>query len=322
MTVNNTTVLLSNISTKYQFVILNQSIARNYEELTYPYFRWILQYFTIEAPIIGIGVELGQEPIGLILARYNQFPEENKLYGEILSWFVVPSYRRQGIGKELLARIEQELQKRGCNKITINYLSSFNTPFIEKILARQNWLTPETKALVCYATTANVENTKKPHLTQYLDRLLSHLPHDYTIFPWYTLTPEEREIIEQEIHTNPLVRKFNPFWDETQLEPLNSLGLRYQNRVVGWVITHRIAPDTIRYTQMFVYPDTQPLSRSILLLAKAIQLQVEAQQATKGTFRVDMDNKPMVKFVYRRLAPYLDEIRKAWQVSKCLDSQQ
>ncbi len=115
-----------------------------------------------------------------------------------------------------------------------------------------------------------------------------------------------------------MVARFNPFLEEDKLEPLNSLGLRYQNRVVGWVITHRIAPDTIRYTQMFVYPDTQPLSRSILLLAKAIQLQVEAKQATKGTFRVDMDNKPMVKFVYRRLAPYLDEIRKAWQVSKCL----
>ncbi|NKB17965.1 MAG: GNAT family N-acetyltransferase [Pseudanabaena sp. CRU_2_10] len=99
---NNTTALLSNTSTKYQFVILNQSIARNYEELTYSYFRWILQFFTVEAPIVAIGVELEQEPIGLILARYNQFPEEDKLYGEILSWFVVPDYRCQGIGKSCL----------------------------------------------------------------------------------------------------------------------------------------------------------------------------------------------------------------------------
>ena len=148
--------------------------------------------------------------------------------------------------------------------------------------------------------------------------MLAHIPNDYTIFPWHNLTATEREVIKQQIKTDPLVARFNPFLEEDKLEPLNSLGLRYQDRVVGWVITHRIAPDTIRYTQMFVAPDTQPLSRSALLLAKAIQLQVEAKQATKGTFRVDLDNKPMVKFLHRRLAPYLEDIRKAWTVSKCL----
>ena len=316
---SNANFLLFNTATKYQFITLNQTIARNYQKLTYPHFQPLLNNLTAEASVIAIGVELEAEPIGLILARYSQFPEEdNKIYGQILSLFVVPSYRCQGIGKELLAHMEKEFKNRGCAEVEIRYLSSPNTPALEQILTRQNWSTPKATALICYATTANVENTKQPHLTKYLDRLLAHIPNDYTIFPWHNLTATEREIIEQQIQSDHLVARFNPFLEEDKLEPINSLGLRYQDRVVGWVITHRIAPDTIRYTQMFVDPATQPLSRSILLLAKAIQLQVEAKQATKGTFRVDVDNKPMVKFVYRRLAPYLDEIRKAWQVSKCL----
>ncbi len=85
------------------------------------------------------------------------------------------------------------------------------------------------------------------------------------------------------------------------------------------MITHRTAPDTIRYTQMYVNPDFQPLSRSIIFLAKAIDIQCKAiPEVTKMTFRVETDNTPMVKFVHRKIAPHLEDIRYAWRVSKTL----
>ena len=77
---------------------------------------------TAGATVIAIGVELEAEPIGLILARYSQFPEEgNKIYGQILSVFFVPAYRCQEIGTELFTRMERELKNRGCAEIELHY---------------------------------------------------------------------------------------------------------------------------------------------------------------------------------------------------------
>ncbi|WP_414565623.1 MULTISPECIES: GNAT family N-acetyltransferase [unclassified Anabaena] len=297
----------------YQLTLIDTTNASVYEEFTYPHFRSLLQNLTPDVPVVGIGVELEGNPIGLALARYSP-----QVYGQILSLFVVPTHRSQGVGTALMARMETELQHRGCTEMEINYLTSSNSPALEGILSHQKWSTPKATALVCYASTDRVEQTKQSHLTQYLDRLLTNLPADYSLFPWNTLTNKEREEIAQQVETDALVRRFNPFSEEKKLEPLNSLGLRYQNQVVGWIITHRTAPDAIRYTQMFVNPKSQPLSRSTLLLARAIQLQVENLPHTKGTFRVDIDNTPMVKFVHRRLKPYLDEIRYAWSATKVL----
>jgi GNAT superfamily N-acetyltransferase len=302
----------------YRLELVETTNAHLYEELTYPHFRPFFRNLTSNADFIAIGAASAGVPLGLILARCHHWGKLEQIAAKILSVFVVPTYRNQGLGNALLAQMENELRQRDCQAVEIRYLTSPNSPALERILTKQHWSIPEATSLVCYASTDRVQQTEKPHLIQYLDRLLSKLPADYTIFPWETLTTQERQTIEQQMETDALMRRFNPFIEESQLEPLNSLGLRYQDQVVGWIITHRLTSDTIRYTQMYVNPQSQPLSRSTLLLAKAIQLQVEHLPKTQGTFRVDMDNTPMVKFVHRRLKPYLDEIRTAWCVRKSL----
>jgi len=308
---------LEAIST-YRLELVETTNAHLYEELTYPQFRSFLQNSNPHSDVVAIGAESAGVPLGLILACGHHQGKLEQIAAKILSLFVVPTHRNQGLGNALLAQMEKELRQRNYQAVEIRYLTSPNSPALERILTKQHWSAPEATAFVCYASTDRVQQAKQPHLTQYLDRLLSKLPTDYTIFPWESLTTQERQTIEQQMETDDLMRRFHPFLEETQLEPLNSLGLRYQGQVVGWMITHRITPDTIRYTQMYVNPQSQPLSRSTLLLAKAIQLQVEHLPKTKGTFRVDMDNTPMVKFVHRRLKPYLDEIRTAWCVRKSL----
>ena len=103
-------------------------------------------------------------------------------------------------------------------------------------------------ALVCYASTANVVRARGLHLTQMLDRLLARQPAHFEIFPWRLLTAQERADVQRLIERDPLTRRFDPFFEDDQLEPLNSLGLRKAGEIAGWLTTHRIAPDTIRYT--------------------------------------------------------------------------
>lgn len=303
----------------YNLTILEQDTAVNYEELTYSYYRRLLQELTPEKSVVAIGVELESEPIGLILATYWNSSDDSTIYAKILSLFVVPSYRYQGLGKALLGRMETELQSRGCSEVSLSYLESPNSPTLEKILNQSNWTAPNTTALICYASRVKLEQASQPHLIEYLEKLKKKLPPSYTIFFWRDLTAQERDAIESQMQTDPLVRRFNPFIEESKIEPLNSLGLRYQDRIIAWMITHRTAPDTIRYTQLFVAPDFQPLSRSILMLIKSILIHVEkAPEATKATWRTEINNPPMVNFIYRRLAPYLDEIRKSFVSTKSL----
>jgi len=298
----------------YAYTPVPADLSSDYAALTYPHFRQGLQAGIAAGEVVAIAAEDGGGPVGLALALIDREART----AELLSLFVVPDHRRQGIGATLIRQLSAELRQRGSQRLTMRYPDSPSSVALARILEKQHWTAPKAAALVCYASTDRVQQAQQPHLTQYLERLTTKLPPEYSLFLWAELTTADRQAITSQMATDATMQRFDPFIDAARLEPLNSLGLRYQDQVVGWIITHRIAPDTIRYTQMYVNPDNQPLSRSTLLLAKAIQLQVDRLPHTQGTFRVDMDNIPMVKFVRRRLQPYLDEIRTVWSAEKRL----
>jgi GNAT superfamily N-acetyltransferase len=85
---------------------------------------------------------------------------------------------------------------------------------------------------------------------------------------------------------------------------MNSLGLRHQGEAIGWIVTHRVAPDTIRYSSLFVDAKYQKLGRGISLLSQSIQRQI-ASEIENYTFSVAWENQPMIKFLERHLRPYL-----------------
>ena len=144
------------------------------------------------------------------------------------------------------------------------------------------------------------------------------LPTSFSAFLWSELTKNERMIIQQKQEAEQWYpESLSPFQDEEIIEPLNSLGLRYKGEVVGWMITHRLTPDTIRYTSLFIRQDFQNLGRAIPLLAKAIYLH-NSSKVTKGIFVVEIENKPMCRFVKRRMAPYLTSITETRETFKLL----
>jgi hypothetical protein len=55
------------------------------------------------------------------------------------------------------------------------------------------------------------------------------------------------------------------------------------------------------------------------LIAQAIKLQLENMENSKAVFVVNTTNTPMVKFLHKRLAPYLDSLRQSWECFKILD---
>ena len=140
------------------------------------------------------------------------------------------------------------------------------------------------------------------------------LSNKFTIFPWSQLTDADKKQIE----TLDYPASLSPFGN-TPAEPINSLGLRYDSQLVGWMVTHRVATDAIRYSTMFVDKRFQRLGRAISLLSQSILRQVEST-VPYCVFAVAQDNPAMLQFVDKHLEPYLTEVTHSYVALKQLSS--
>lgn len=280
----------------YTINVLNDSTAVKYEKLTFPAFRYVLRSIDSQKSVIALAASYLEQPVGLALA---EIWEDDSSSAEVLSIFVEPPQRCAGIGTALLTRLEEELSQRGCTKAKLSYMTGKSTtPALERLLQKCNWTCPQPRMLICKGQAETI--IQAPWMKRY-----SRIPSSYSIFPWLEITQEERQAIQQQQETQPWIPEdLIPFQYEKHLEPITSLGLRYQGQVVGWVINHRFSPDTIRYTCSFVRKDLQKMGRIISLYAEAAKLQVQAK-ISNVIWTVPVAHESMVNFVKHRWAPYL-----------------
>ena len=286
---------------------LNNFTVESYEHLTYPLWRNRLHRAEYRDSIVAVGAESNLESIGLAIA--NLIPHTNK--AQIVSLYVKPKYRQRGIGGMLLERLSKKLSGLGYCQLELRYTAQTNsTVALERLLSQQGWSVPQPKMLVCHSIAEKMRQA--PWLHSY------RLPQTFRIFPLVQLTRQEYQTIQQQQACQPWYPEIlSPFQGELPVEPLNSLGLRYQGEVVGWMATHRIAADTIRYTSLFVRQDLQKMGRAIPLIAEAIKLQLKSH-VPRYTCATQVNNQPMVNFVRRRLQPFLTQVRESKQSHRLL----
>ncbi len=286
------------------------SISQNrekYQRLTYPRYSPVLDNLQ-DSRYIAISAEYNQEILGLAIGEIDY--KQN--IGQVLSLFVIPEYRRQGIGNELLIALETEIRGKNCQQIDLIYIPNKTVIALEKILQKNGWSEPKARMLIGLGERETIKNMPWLSLDQ-------KLPPGYEIFPWRELTSKERKTIQELQKKSPWYPDIlSPFSEEDIIEPINSLGLRYNHQVVGWMITHRISENTIRYTALFVREELQSIGRGIALVARAIKLQINHPEINQGSFTVLIENEKMVKFTERRFKPYLDSFRKSFISSKLM----
>lgn len=281
-----------------------------YSQFTYPLYRDRLQTLSSHRNIVAIAASINEKPSGLALAEI--LADKS---AKLLSLFVEPTVRCQGIGTALLTRLEAELSLKGCTQVEIVYTTGQKTTTVlEHLLQKFNWTLPKPRKLICKTTIYQVAEAPWMKMTR--------LPSAYEIFPWNQITDRERIILQQEQAKKLWIASdANPFEHEQDLEPLNSLGLRYQGRVVGWTISHRLALDTIRYTCGYLSPELQKMGRFIPLLVNAIQLQTAAK-IPRGTWTTALVHKSFADFVEKHMKPYLVSLEQSKGSSKLLFDQE
>jgi type 2 lantibiotic biosynthesis protein LanM len=294
--------------------------APAFQAMTFPAYRHLLpsqpsprhpdQGDTRVIQPFGIAAWRGAAPVGLALA-------ETPLYDgsapELLSLFVTPALRGKGIATALVKRLEDELAARGFGEVTAVYMTGRPAiTAVERVLGKRGWSAPVQRSVTVRFTPEEAETTP------WFGRV-SLGTDDFEIFPWSELGPEEREALIESHRAAPWIREGLEFWrhDSYGFDTVSSLGVRYRGSVVGWVINHRIAADTVRFTCSFVRDDLGRRGRILPLYTESIS-RLKAAGCRICTFVTPAFYEDMIKFVNRRCRRWVSFVEETRGSTKAL----
>lgn len=268
------------------------------ELFTEPQFRCCLEgkdpFGICNTPIVAVG----SPTVGLALAS---------VFSELNFSIVHSVQAKDGTEEQLLAIfdvLEKELVKEGVQTATFKfYDEGKRSNVLWEVLKKRSWAEPELFMLKYFLSyTFNPPWLKKP----------APFPKGFTEFPWKKLKPKEKlDLLRKQTQgTFPL--HLSPFSvDEKLIEPMNSLGLRYKGQVIGWMITLRVAPDTLSYAILYIAPEYQKTRYAMRLLADAIEIN-KRSKVTHAVFDINIEqsDSKWIAFIEKRIAPYAVDVVK------------
>ncbi len=275
---------------------------------------------------LAIGAWWGDEPAGLILAELpldgapapgalslaDADPDER--CAQVLSVYVRPSSRRQGIASALFGALEKRV--RGLDFVGLRAVYTTGKPSIahlERLLDRRGWSPPSLRTLSVRFTPETVLNSDL-----LAEKRLRVLSRDLEIFPWSELSPQEEKEMRRSQQESPWIVPLLVPWrfDRHGFDP-SSVGARYRGQVVGWLITHRAAFDVVRIACAYMRLDLSRRGR-ILSLLSAVLERLRESPCRFCSFVTPLSYPPMMEFIRRRLKPVSDFVGETRESRKAL----
>jgi len=268
--------------------------AHVFRELTFPRYRSLLDEPSSSGGVVGAGHRADGQPAGLALARLLGGEE-----AELLSWFVSREFRGRGLGAALLAHLEWQLRERGCRRCRAVYTTGTpSTPIVEHLLRKARWTPPEQR-LVIFRFDHRV--LAAPWLRR------ARIGPPYEVLPWSEVREQDLQGLRSRDRSPTSVPEYLlPFGLEQDGQPdvMISVAVRLDGALVAWLIAHSIAPDTVRYSRLFV--DTRGGGSRMLamgLIAEAIRRQVRGMGPSSYVVcGVRSENHAVVRLA-RRMGP-------------------
>jgi GNAT superfamily N-acetyltransferase len=276
----------------YVIEILSSSKIKDFIQMTFPHFQRENERGQLKNAL-ALGAYAQGLPVALALAQIEKGQKE----ATFCSLFVAPEHRGQGIGTALVSAACQEAVKRGCEQIKVTYMTnSIMYFFLEKILDKCGF---EQEAAKNLFLEFDQEFYNNPLLNK-----LPPLPSNYEIFHFCELTSEERHFLQKNCGTL-FPKELDPLLDEENFEPLNSYGMRMGKEIVGWMINHRVFPDTIRYTRLWVRNDLQKYNLGMHLIVRSVSAhKVHIEKIKKAIVVLSLKYPAMIRFAEKRLVPF------------------
>lgn len=268
-----------------------------FHRFAYPAYQNALWFADESGPTCAVGAWTGDEPAGLAMS----VEVGNGEVASICSIYVDPTFRRRGIGTALLARLEEDRQRRGIRRLELGFRnSSVSALAIQRMLERLGWPPAEPERLICMCDRRMLE---ADWLQERAD-----LPPDHEIVSWSEISAGERlALVVSQLRDPWIPPSLNPFDYEQSME-FNSVALRCRGEVLGWVLTQRFDASTLVYSCSYMRPDQQRRGRMIPLYREAIRRHGARLDLPNACWVVPYQHPLMVRFVQRRMAPYAIEL--------------
>lgn len=234
----------------------------------------------------------------------------NLRYAELLSMAISPECAHETSLALLMDKLEAVLRARKCK--TLNYIYSENDPLkpiFESLSKTRGWSLPR-------LLMADFHFRRDDFAPLWMRKLPS-LPKEkgMEIVLWQDLAPAALDGLARQFAAGNIPQALSPFVKKHPIETLNSLSLCQGNEVIGWMVCHRIAPDTIQYTSLYVQPEYHFLGLRLLAMAIFLQQRSAIQQAL-AVVNVDQVDHSWFLFAKKRLLPYAHTVERHF-VSTC-----
>ena len=278
----------------YRLRILTPAEARTFSRMTFPAYRSRLGSGTL-----AVGAYSGEEHIGLALVS----PAADRLSAELLSLYVDFSHRLRGLGSLLLGHADTSLVR--ANVPIIHTTWSETLPGMDNfkgVLAKSGWAEPHKRMFVLRGDMdGDFGREVREKYSKY--REPTNLPRKYSLTFWSDMTEADRAfILSKESDPDWFEPCANPFREESGIEPAVSLLLRKDGEIAGWLTVHRTAPDTLRYTDVFIRADLKRAGAvSIAMVTHAFWLHL-AEGTPRLTMAVVTRNEPLVRMYINRMS--------------------
>jgi len=278
----------------YRLRILTPAEAHDFDHMTFPAYRSLLSNRTLAA-----GAYSGKEPVGLALIA----PSSDHTNAELLSLYVDFPHRQRGLATMLLGHAERTLKKANISTIHTSWSETLPgaAPF-KAILAKSGWSEPYKRMFTLRGDMdGDFGREVQEKYPKYKDPCC--MPRAYTLTFWHDMTDADRAfILSKQGDPDWYEPNANPFRDESTMEPANSLLLRKDGEITGWLTVHRTAPDTLRYTDVFIRADLKRAGAvSIAMVTHAFWLHL-AEGTPKLTMGVEQDNEPLIRMYVNRMS--------------------
>ncbi len=222
--------------------------------------------------------------------------------------YVLPAYRRAGIGAGLLAAGEEAVLQTGLDRIQTIYRPNEQTAAFEALLHKQGWQSPRVNHIVFWTT----RELDAPSLEW--QKLRFEPP--YEVVSWPDVTEVDLQAIAKLGEEGRYPPDLSPFarpleaWDgET------SFVLRHEGQVAGWVCTVREKPLQLLIEILFVYQPRQRLGKMLIgeVTRRCWQIGMEDMY-----WRVAPDNAPMLEWSRRSFPDTILDEYEEWFSEKVL----
>ena len=252
--------------------------------------------FGINSPVLGVGAIEKGHPIAVAFATAHM-----KIHSaDIHLLAIADDHAQASLVKDILEFLTQLLINQGMKLATFTYTHEDpSSDILEQAFTESQWQGPQPFMVTCLFRHDNFDpnwwNKNVP------------LKEGFQEFLFENLTRQEEKDLIHRFEQMTIPSHIYPFGsDKNLIEYKNSLGLRYKGKVIGWMITHRIEPNVIRYSSLYLEDEFADTRYWLKLLIDSLRL----HDAPYGILEINLNqiSKRWLKFIERRLFPHASKI--------------